>query len=116
MGGCDEFAAEAKMDIATLQRAAEQGDARAQFKLGTRYEFGHSGANTNWTKAAEWYQKAADQGLARAQANLGYLYMVGQGVPRDHEQARKWLEKAAAQGDEYAKNNLKKLKNFQPNP
>ena len=46
-----------------------------------------------------WYQKAAEQGKAIAQFNLGTMYLLGQGVPKDDQQAVFWFRKAAEQGD-----------------
>ena len=70
-----------KWEAAALQKAANQGDAAAQNKLGVRYQYGW-GMPKDLGKAAELYQKAADQGNAGAQTNLGRLYEDGQGVPK----------------------------------
>src|SRR5882762_2102412 len=80
-------------DVAALRRAAEQGDAIAQLKLGIRYD-GGLGVPQNYVLAASWYRKAADQGLAAAQYNLGVSYQQGQGVSRDFAQAAAWYRKA----------------------
>ena len=53
----------------------------------------------------EW-RPLAEQGDSPAQGRLGLLYTNGQGVPRDHVQARQWYEKAAIQGDALAQLNL----------
>lgn len=45
-----------------FQKAAEQGNAGAQYQTGRMYE-GGLGVAKNITKALYWYQKAADQGL-----------------------------------------------------
>ncbi|ENO3979180.1 SEL1-like repeat protein [Aeromonas veronii] len=48
-------------DITALIKAAEGGDAVAQFELGQKYqEGGYVGKDIN--KAIEWYCKAAEQG------------------------------------------------------
>ena len=48
------------------QKAADQGNAKAQMNLGWLYENGQ-GVPKDLGKAAELYQKAADQGDAPAQ-------------------------------------------------
>ena len=45
------------------QKAAEQGNAAAQCKLGVCYDNG-TGVEKDEQKAVEWYQKAAEQGYA----------------------------------------------------
>ena len=54
------------------QKAAEQGDAMAQFNLGQCYTNG-TGVEKDEQKAVEWYKKAAEQGHAGAQFNLDTL-------------------------------------------
>ena len=46
-------------------KAAEQGNAKAQYNLGLRYENGQ-GVAQDYGKAVEWYTKAAEQGLELA--------------------------------------------------
>ena len=48
---------------------AEQGDADAQFKLGTMYNRGE-GVPQDHAEALKWYRRAADQGHDVAQYNL----------------------------------------------
>ena len=78
-------------------RAAEQGDADAQFRLGLAYEKG-KGVQQDSAQAAEWYRKAAEQGHAIAQFMLGVMYGSGDGVPQDLEQSAAWHEREADQG------------------
>jgi TPR repeat protein len=54
------------------RKAADQGNARAQFNLGVLYANGQ-GVAQDYAEAARWYRKAADQGHADAQNNLGLL-------------------------------------------
>jgi TPR repeat protein len=79
-----------------LQKAAEQGHARAEFWLGTMYERGHALAQDS-AEAAQWYLRAAQQGNADAQVSLGQLYEEGDGVQQDDVQAAYWYGKAAEQ-------------------
>ncbi len=83
--------------FAELQRAAEAGDAEAQFRLGRAYEDG-DGAPKNDDLAAKWYRKATDKGSAAAQTSLGVLYLTGRGVDKNKEEAVRWYRKAAKQG------------------
>jgi TPR repeat protein len=83
--------------IDLIVELAEQGFAKAQFKLGKYYTDGE-GVPQNYEKAILWYTKAAEQGYGRAQNNLGVLYRQGLGVPQNYEKAVEWLSKAAEQG------------------
>ncbi len=78
-----------------FRRAAEQGDADAQFILGALYAEGQVLPQMNGL-AVHWYCKAAEQGHVRAQYNLGLMYGDGRGVPQDYVQAHKWINLAAA--------------------
>jgi predicted HTH domain antitoxin len=79
------------------QKAAEQGDAKAQYNLGIRYTNG-IGVAENQEEAVKWYQKAAEWGNVNAQYNLGLHYDSGEGVMESQEEAVKWYQKAAEQG------------------
>ena len=97
-----------KQAVEWYQKAANQGDAKAQCYLGWMYHNGR-GVTQNYNKAMEWYQKAANQGDATAQCNIGVLYDYGYGVPKDHNKALEWYQKAADQGQPNAKDILAKL-------
>jgi TPR repeat protein len=84
--------------IAALIKAAEQGDAKSQFVLGSDYYFG-IGVFQDYDEAMKWYRKAADQGEAMAQFTLGGMYANGTGVAQDYAEAVKWYRKAADQGE-----------------
>ena len=86
-------------------KAAEQGDADAQFRLGRRYANGW-GIAQDVSQAAQWYRRAAEQGQAEAQYELGLMYDSGKGVAKDHSLAVLWYRKAAEQGHAGAQNNL----------
>lgn len=53
----------------------------------------------DFATAANEFAALADKGIAEAQLILGKMYMMGQGVPKDPEQASKWLHASAAQGN-----------------
>ena len=62
-----------------FRKAAEQGDADAQYFLGWMYDNGE-GVTQNDKEAVKWYLKAAEQGDAKAQNSLGMMYRNGTGV------------------------------------
>ena len=88
-----------------FRKAAELGDAKAQYNLGIAYNEG-KGVPQDFGQAAVWFRKAAEQGIPQAQNNLGFLYQQGQGVAQDSSQAAEWFRKAAEQGYAQAQRNL----------
>ena len=90
--------------ISELRRAAQQGDADAQYNLGWIYAKGE-GVPKNDAEAVAWYRRAAEQGYADAQYNLGWMYAKGEGVPKNDVDAYFWFNLAAAQGQENAGGN-----------
>ena len=84
-------------DIEQLRKAAEQGDAAAQYNLGVMYKKG-AGVPEDDSEAVKWCRRAAKQGLAAAQHGLGVMYEKGAGVPENYAEALKWYRKAAEQG------------------
>ena len=68
---------------ARYRKAAETGDANAQYNLGMMYSKGQ-GVPQDFKEAVAWYRKAAEQGDAAAQNNLGDMYIKGQGVLPSH--------------------------------
>lgn len=94
----------ASVAIKALQPLASQGDAEAQFRLGSLYYQG-LGVRQDYQEAASWLRKAAEQGHVFAQTTLGTFYAQGvQGViEKDYPQALMWYIFAAAKGDGEAK-------------
>jgi hypothetical protein len=88
--------------IAEWRKAAEQGNAKAQYFLGFAYARGR-GVPEDDKEAAKWYRKAAEQGDAKAQYGLGLAYEYGEGVIEDKVQAYAWYNIAAANGFESGK-------------
>ena len=78
-------------------RAAEQGDAKAQFNLGRMYYTG-KGVPQDEAQAVQWLRKAAEQGEANAQFILGSMYAKGRGVPQNMAIAKKWFSRACNNG------------------
>jgi len=96
-GNSPEKDASPAADIETMRKAAEAGDADAQYDLGLMYHDGE-GVPEDYVEAVKWFRKAAEQGHAAAQFYLGIAYHGGVGVPKDDAEAVKWLRKAAEQG------------------
>ena len=80
------------------------------YNIGWDYYYGRNGKQTDYSEAVEWFRKAAEQGYADAQIYLGNCYYNGWCVPQDYSEAVKWYRKAAEQGNEYAKEQLQRLK------
>lgn len=103
-----ELLAGSASELAQLsyRKAADAGDAQAQYVLAQQYATGSAGAPQDVVAAFRWYQLAAEQGHKEAQSALGACYLAGNGVARDPHQALTWLLKAAEQGDPKAQWNL----------
>lgn len=86
-----------KMAAAWFEKAANQGNAEAQYQLGHLYE--NSQLAKDYKLAAKWYHQAAQQGSAKAQARLGVFYAHGLGVTQNSNEAILWSGKAALQGN-----------------
>lgn len=87
-------------------KAAEAGNAVAQYNLGNMHADGMGGLQKDYAEAVKWYQKSADQGYGFAQNNVGIAYKNGQGVAQDYVEAVKWFTKAAEQNIAVAQNTL----------
>ena len=79
--------------LALWNRAAEQGYAPAQVRLGDILD-----KSEEDVQAVEWYRKAAAQGNAAGEYGLGQMYVKGEGVKKDLEQARSHISRAADKG------------------
>ncbi len=88
-----------------LRPIAQQGDARAQFLLGSIYYTARGNLRDD-SEAAKWFDLAAHQGDAAAEFRLGLMYSEGQGVPQDHAEAARWYRRAADKGYAPAQYNL----------
>ncbi len=86
--------------VSELKPLAEQGNAEAQFNLGSLYYQGW-GVPQDYKEAVKWLRKAAEQGHLFSQSTLGTVYAEGvQGVvEKDYPQALMWFIFAAAKGD-----------------
>ena len=80
--------------VEVYQKAAETGNAEAQFDIGYAYYTGE-GTERDYTTAAMWFKRSAKQKFAKALYNLAYCYMNGRGVPRDYDKAYSLLLESA---------------------
>ena len=88
-------------DLSAVRAQAEQGDAGAQFALGTMYQYGQ-GVAQDYGEALRWWRSAAEQGLLDATLALGNLYAGGTGIAKDDVQAYMWFDIATRQtGDDW---------------
>ena len=93
--------------IQWFRRAAEQGEADAQFNLGRLYGSEVDGmykngraAPANDAEAFKWYRLAAEQGHTQAQVRLAQLFAKGlTDIAPDQVQAYQWMSLAAASGE-----------------
>lgn len=92
------------MPLQDCLKRAEQGDIRAQARLGALYFNGGDTTDDGKTvpqdfkKALMWRMKAAEQGHVQSQYDLGIMYYQGNGVEQDIGESYYWLTKAAEQG------------------
>lgn len=80
--------------LALVRRAAENGYAPAQSRLGRMHLRGDIVENDP-ALAAQWFERAARAGDPLAQYELGQLRYKGQGVEADIYEAYKWFSAAA---------------------
>jgi localization factor PodJL len=85
------------MAAAWLNRAARNGLAPAQFRLGSMYEKG-LGVEKDLAEARRLYVAAADKGHAKAMHNLAVLYAGGVDGKPDYAAASQWFRHAAVHG------------------
>lgn len=91
-----------KIGVAWLEKAAATGFAVAQNELGRVLQEGRPGVDADPTRAAELFKQAAAQGFAPSMVNLGAACLVGKGIPRDVERAKRLVSRAAEGGDQEA--------------
>lgn len=80
---------------ASTYRAAVQGSADAQARLGTLYANG-DGVEQSDAAAIQWLLRAAEQGHAKAQLMLADFWAIGRSVRRHEPIAYKWASLAKA--------------------
>ena len=94
-----------------FRKAAGNGNADDQLRLGDMYYNGSSGYRRSYKDACECYLKAAKQGDAEAQYIIGSFYYYGyRPCVTDAKKAAKWLRLAAEHGHTQAKSMLIMMK------
>ncbi|KAF9148033.1 hypothetical protein BG015_010277 [Linnemannia schmuckeri] len=78
-------------------KAAEQGDASAQYCIGLHCLVSRDVSNS-YQQAMDWFLKASKQGYRLANFELGNLHFYGRGIEKDYFKAMEWYLKAAEQG------------------
>ena len=81
---------------------AEQGDVRAQYRLGRLYEAGE-GVPGDDVEALRWFHAAGGQGDKQALVSIGIFHADGRGVPQNTFKAYMWWEIAARHGSGLAR-------------
>ena len=99
-------------------KAAEAGDAQAQYDIFENYSYEYNGFPEDKTKAIYWLKKAAENGHVKAQNCLAWYYYPKFGYfGGDKDEFLKWCTKAAYGGDIESMNDLaryyKKKKDIQ---
>ena len=93
-----------KQDFDKIILDANQGDPKAQIKLGQKYY-----RTKEHAKSIDWLHRAAEQGNSEGQLWLGHAYYLGPDKYKNLKQAKKWYGKAASQGNTEAKVYLKAI-------
>lgn len=78
-----------------VQRAAEQGHAKAQYRLGLFHQAG-LGTKKDDLEAFKWFQLAANQKVNEAEYQMALYFFNGKTVPVDLSMALKYAESAAS--------------------
>ena len=79
------------------QAATQNGDAKAQYRLGVKYENG-IGVTRNPIEALRWFYRSAEQEYPDALYRLGVKHFSGNDVPLNFKAAIRWWRRAAAVG------------------
>jgi TPR repeat protein len=98
-----------------VQRAAKQGNARAQFDLGIMYAKGEGVAKSE-RAAFNWIHKAARNGHVEAKFYMGLSFAQGIGVRQQPELARYWFKLAAKAGHAQAVAHLASIERSMQTP
>ena len=77
--------------------AADRGNSRAQYNLGSCYAKGE-GVAKDHKEAVKWWRLAAEQGDPYAQYNLGFSYHEGIGVLQSQVDAYAWFSLSSYHG------------------
>jgi TPR repeat protein len=82
------------------RKAAEAGNADAQYDLATYYYSGFAGLPEDMGQVMRWMKVAAEGGNATAQYNIGLSYYQGSnGYSKNLPESVRWFRRSAEQGD-----------------
>lgn len=87
-----------KLSLADLVRRAHAENAKAQFELGARFNYGR-GVPKNVAEALVWLRRAGLAGQKDAQRLLAVKFFNGYDVTVDHAEAFRWTQRLAETGD-----------------
>ena len=90
--------------MACFKKAAEKGNAEAEYQIGKMYLYGY-GVVVCEDVAAEWFLKSASNNYGDAQNILSLMYYTGQGVTVDYKKAEKWAVQALEK-EEYVESTI----------
>ena len=82
-------------DIEENLALANQGDVRAQHRLGDIYRTASEPVR-DYAQALSWYRKSADRGNTLSQYELGRMYAQGLGVRQNFHRAAEWYRLASS--------------------
>lgn len=93
-----------------IRMAAEQGHVNAMVDMAKMILFYSPGepSDTEYVKAAPWYQRAAERGHPEGQFMAGIMHFSGKGASKDNVRAYMWWTLAASQGHQLAQQMLEK--------
>jgi hypothetical protein len=78
-----------------LRPLARDGNADAQYLLGSLLSGGGNGVAQDGGEAVKWLARAAEQGHHQAANTLGMMYVSGLGVKMDEAKAKEWFALSA---------------------
>ena len=94
--------------VEAIKSLAEQGEAKWQAVLATRYKYGW-GVPKDRAKYLYWLNKAIDQDYIFAQLEMGEIYEVGDFVRQNKSTAKEWYGKACDGGYVYGCQSYRRL-------
>lgn len=111
--GGDGVGANPVQAVHLLKKAALAGDSDAAFELGNASIAG-LGGDVDFNHAFGFYLIAALKGNQKAQFQLSQMYLVGRGIPQNHQKALLWMTRSANQG--YVRAQLELAHQLENNP
>jgi len=91
--------------VVWYKKAAENGNAKAQWLYGSSFFTGMGGVQKDLSQAEYWFKKSAEQGNMEGKYSLAGCYFIN----GDLINAEYWFSKAAEQGHAEAKMMLKSV-------